>query len=88
MIKLCEKQIQSKMSKKWKLLQDNSAELDVIAKSVYDTAAKNMNAFESHMNDKSFKLTDKLEKQSHSRDTSEANFAKEVRDWFQEIQNS
>merc|ERR1711994_110323 len=88
MIKLCEKQIQAKMSKKRKLLQDNSAELDVIAKSVYDTAAKNMNAFESHMSDKSFKLTDKLEEQSHRRNTSEANFAKEVKDWFQEMQNS
>ena len=88
MMELCEKQMREKMARKRKLLQDTTAELDQIAKNVCDTAANNLNEFESYINEKPFKLTNKADVQSSDRDNSKSDFAKEVNDWFEEMQKT
>ena len=88
MLKLSEKQMHAKMANKRKLLQDKSAELDIVAKKVSDTAANNLNAFDSYMNEKSIIKTDIKEGQSNQHNNSESNFAKEVKEWFQEMQST
>jgi len=88
MMELCEKQMREKMARKRKLLQDTTAELDQIAKNVCDTAANNLNEFESYINEKPFKLTNKADVQSSDRDNSKSDFVKEVNDWFEEMQKT
>ena len=88
MMTLCAKQMLQKMAKKRKLLQDKSAELDQIAKRVCDTAANNLNAFEAYMSDKSVTISNKKDEQIPFSDATESNFAKEVKEWFLEMQNT
>ena len=88
MMTLCAKQMLQKMAKKRKLLQDKSAELDQIAKRVCDTAANNLNAFEAYMSDKSVTISNNKDEHIKISDATESNFAKEVKEWFLEMQNT
>ena len=74
-MELGEKQMREKLARKRKLLQDATADNDQIAKNVCDTAANNLNEFESHISDKTSKSTNGADVQSNGRDNTESNFA-------------